>query len=125
MSSLDKITQDMIDKVFYGLGTQDLGYEKYEKDYATIFTFDINGINQEDLVITRTSKNGKNEIKVKGTTTDTIVQKTHTIDKSLILPHNNYDLKLIYSTIKNGILYITVPFKKYEEVNEIVNIKIN
>ena len=89
-----------------------------------LITHNILGIDKQDLKITKESENGTTFILIKGKTKDAITEKEYSVDSRFALDDSQLDLSLIKATVKNGLLYITIPTKKKEIKKESQNIEI-
>lgn len=88
-----------------------------------VITHNVLGINKEDLSITIKPENGENYLVISGKTEDEALGKTYSINSRFYVP-NSYDIDHVEAEVKNGLVYITLPYKKeaIEETKQI-NIK--
>lgn len=71
-------------------------------------THNVLGMNKEDLKITRENDNGNDFIKIEGKTIDALTKKEYSISSTFAVNGKELDLDKIASTMKNGLLYITI-----------------
>ena len=90
----------------------------------TIITHNILGIDKKDLKLSLTRENGNAYILIEGKTIDALTKKTYSISSRFAIDESQLDLSKISSTAKNGLLYITIPFKAKEELKN-TTLKIN
>lgn len=77
-----------------------------------IITHNVLGIDKKDLKISRDELNGNDIIKLEGKTVDEITGKEYSISSTFALDVSQLDLDKITSTMKNGLLYITIAKKE-------------
>lgn len=121
---VDKEIDNLVDLIFNPLDWDKTAYRfnRDEKDmhpYSIInkkdrvlITHNVLGINKEDLKITRESENGKNYIVINGKTRDDITGREYSVASRFMLNNEEVDLTKISATVKNGLLYITIPVLK-------------
>ena len=90
----------------------------------TIITHNILGIDKKDLKLSLTRENGNAYILIEGKTIDELTKKTYSVSSRFAIDESQLDLSKISSTAKNGLLYITIPFKAKEELKN-TTLKIN
>lgn len=95
---------------------------KNTKETSTII-HNVLGINKEDIKLTLLKENGNTYISIEGKSKDEITGKEYSVSSRFAIDGTQLELKKITSTMKNGLLYITIPFKKAEVSKE--NIQIN
>ena len=117
------------DKKFYNFNREEKDMHPYSilnKEDATILTHNVLGLNKEDIQLSKKKENGIAYIVITGKTTDEITGKTYSINSRFSVDENKVDLSKVSSTMKNGLLYITIPYKKEDkEVEKESFIKIN
>lgn len=121
---VDKEIDNLVDLIFNPLDWDKTTYRfnRDEKDmhpYSIInkkdkvlITHNVLGINKEDLKITRESENGKDYIVINGKTRDDITGREYSVASRFMLNNEEVDLTKISATVKNGLLYITIPVLK-------------
>lgn len=90
----------------------------------SIITHNVLGIDKKDLKLNLTRENGNVYIVIEGKTIDEFTKKTYSISSRFAIDETQLDLAKISSTMKNGLLYIIMPFKKKEEIKD-TTFKIN
>ena len=117
------------DKKFYNFNREEKDMHPYSilnKEDATILTHNVLGLNKEDIQLSKKKENGIAYIVIAGKTTDEVTGKTYSINSRFSVDENKVDLSKVSSTMKNGLLYITIPYKKEDkEVEKESFIKIN
>lgn len=91
---------------------------KNTKD-TSIIVHNVLGINKEDINLTLLKENGNTYIVIEGKSKDEITEKEYSISSRFAIDATQLNLKKITSTMKNGLLYITIPFKKQEKPENI------
>lgn len=91
-------------------------YDVIKKEDCLIITHNVCGISKEDLKLTAKTKGSKNYIVISGTTKDEITGKTYSINSRFSYNPNEIDITKVKSEMKNGLLYITIPYKTKEEL---------
>lgn len=121
---VDKEIDNLVDLIFNPLDWDKTTYRfnRDEKDmhpYSIInkkdkvlITHNVLGINKEDLKITRESENGKDYIVINGKTRDDVTGREYSVASRFMLNNEEVDLTKISATVKNGLLYITIPVLK-------------
>lgn len=89
---------------------------------ASIIVHNVLGINKEDIKLSLSKENGNTYILIEGKTKDLVTGREYSISSRFAIDASQLELNKINSTMKNGLLYITIPFKKPEKAE---NIKIN
>lgn len=88
-----------------------------------VITHNILGIDKKDLSIAIKPENGENYLVISGKTEDDRLGKTYTINSRFFVP-DCYDIEHIEAEVKNGLVYITLPYKKEDpKKTKQVNIK--
>ena len=109
------------DKKFYNFNREEKDMHPYSilnKEDATILTHNVLGLNKEDIQLSKKKENGIAYIVITGKTTDEITGKTYSINSRFSVDENKVDLSKVSSTMKNGLLYITIPYKKEDKEAE-------
>ena len=82
-------------------------------------------MNKEDLKLTIKTENLKHYVVINGTSKDEITGKTYSINSRFSYDPEEVDVSKATSEMKNGLLYITIPYKAKEKLDETsVQIKI-
>lgn len=106
------------DKNFYNFNREEKDMHPYSilnKEDATILTHNVLGLNKEDIQLSKKKENGVAYIVIAGKTTDEVTGKTYSINSRFSVDENKVDLSKVSSTMKNGLLYITIPYKKEDK----------
>jgi HSP20 family molecular chaperone IbpA len=132
MSDLDLLIDTFFpldwDKKAYSFNREEKDMHPYsvsQNDKATIITHNIVGIDKADLKISTEYVNGVAQIIITGKTKDSITGKEYSINSKFTLDENKLDLSKIKATVKNGLLYITIPnkIKKEEKIKKEIEIE--
>ena len=100
-------------------------YDVTRKKDALILTHNVCGMNKEDLKLTIKTENLKHYVVINGTSKDEITGKTYSINSRFSYDPEEVDVSKATSEMKNGLLYITIPYKAKEKLDETsVQIKI-
>lgn len=106
------------DKKFYNFNREEKDMHPYSilnKEDATVLTHNVLGLNKEDIQLSKKRENGVAYIVIAGKTTDEVTGKTYSINSRFSVDENKVDLSKVSSTMKNGLLYITIPYKKEDK----------
>ena len=107
------------DKNFYKFIRDEKDMHPYsinKKEDGTItIVHNVVGLNKEDLKLSTKVIDNKGWIIIEGQTKDEITDKTYSVNSRFTLGIDAYDFSNIKSTMKNGLLYITVATKPKEE----------
>ena len=76
------------------------------------------GINKEDLKVSIKTENLKHYLVISGTSKDKITGKSYSINSRFAYEPEEVDVSKAESEVKNGILYITIPYKAKEKDKE-------
>lgn len=93
-------------------------YSIFESDGKIIITHNVLGIDKEDLSIKLKKENRQTYIVIEGTTEDKITGKTYSINSRFLVDEKQVDVSQADIQLKNGLLYITMPYThelKYEK----------
>ena len=85
---------------------------------SLILTHNVLGISKEDLKVSIRTENLKHYVVIEGSSKDKITGKVYSINSRLAYNPDEIDVSKAESELKNGILYITIPYKEQEKVNE-------
>jgi len=85
------------------------------KDGSITIVHNVLGLDKKDLKLSTKNINGKSYILIEGKTKDEITNKTYSINSKFSCDTNQCDLNNIKSTMKNGLLYITIAAKEVKE----------
>jgi len=86
-------------------------YTIINKDEKTIIIHNVVGINKEDLKVVMKLENSNKMLDISGETKDEITGQMYSIN-SRFKVNQNTDVESIDSEMKNGLLYITIEYKK-------------
>lgn len=90
-----------------------------------IIVHNVLGIDKKDLTLSLLTEDGKSYIEIKGKTTDDLTKKVYSVSSRFAVDGTQLDLSTISSSLKNGLLYITINYKKEpEKTNKTININI-
>lgn len=87
----------------------------HQKDGSIILVHNVVGLDKKDLKLSTKLIDNKGFIVIEGQTKDEITNKTYSINSKFSFDINSYDMENIKSTMKNGLLYITIATKPKEE----------
>lgn len=104
------------DKEFYRFNRWEKDMNPYsikydDEKHQAILSHNVLGINKEDLSISIKKENGRTYLVISGKTKDEITEKEYAINSRFALDEDSYDTDKIDATIKNGLVYITIPYK--------------
>ena len=100
-------------------------YDVTRKKDALILTHNVLGLNKEDIKLTIKTENLRSYIVISGSSKDEVTGKCYSINSRFSYDPNEIDVSKATSEMKNGLLYITIPYKAKEEVsNEGIQIEI-
>ena len=128
--ALDRMVDDLFgtpftdlfdfDRHFYFFNRDEKDMHPYDitraKD-ALIITHNVLGVAKEDLKVKVQSENLRNYLVISGSSKDEKTGKTYSINSRLSYNPDEIDVTKATSELKNGILYITIPYK-VKELNE-------
>ena len=86
-------------------------YSVYTSDTEVTIVHNVLGINKEDLRLIRKKENGMPYIIIEGKTKDLITGKVYSVSSKFAIEESTLDLSKVTSSIRNGLLYITIPVK--------------
>lgn len=98
-------------------------YSVINNKKETIIVHNVLGVDKKDLKISLNKENGNTYILIEGKSVDSLTQKEYSISSRFAIDTTQLDIKRITSTMKNGLLYITIPLKP-EEKSENIKIEI-
>lgn len=98
-------------------------YSVINNKKETIIVHNVLGVDKKDLKISLNKENGNTYILIEGKSVDSLTQKEYSISSRFAIDITQLDIKKITSTMKNGLLYITIPLKP-EEKSENIKIEI-
>ena len=93
-------------------------YDIIRKKDALVLTHNVCGMNKEDLKINIKTENLKHYIVIAGTSKDEVTNKTYSINSRFSFNPDEIEVSKAKSEMKNGLLYITIPYKAKEEQSE-------
>lgn len=107
------------DKDFYKFMRDEKDMHPYSviknKDGSITIVHNVLGLDKKDLKLSTKEINGKNYILIEGKTKDEITGKIYSINSKFNCDIDRCDLNNIKSTMKNGLLYITIAAKEVKE----------
>lgn len=98
---------------------------KYDKENGkVIMSHNILGIDKKDLSVTVKPKNGKNYLVISGKTVDEVTGKEYSVNSRFYIS-NDYDVDKMKAEARNGLVYITIPYKKevLEDKTKVINVE--
>lgn len=98
-------------------------YSVINNKKETIIVHNVLGVDKKDLKISLNKENGNTYILIEGKSVDSLTNKEYSISSRFAIDTTQLDIKKITSTMKNGLLYITIPLKP-EEKSENIKIEI-
>lgn len=98
-------------------------YSVINNKKETIIVHNVLGVDKKDLKISLNKENGNTYILIEGKSVDSLTNKEYSISSRFAIDITQLDIKKITSTMKNGLLYITIPLKP-EEKSENIKIEI-
>ena len=117
------------DKEFYKFDRKEKDMCPYsikynEKEGKAIISHNILGIDKKDLSIAIKPEKGVNYLVISGKTLDEVTGKEYSINSRFHISED-YDADNIEAEAKNGLVYITIPFKKeaLEDKTKTINVK--
>lgn len=117
------------DKEFYKFDRKEKDMYPYsikydKKEGKAILSHNILGIDKKDLSIAIKPEKGVNYLVISGKTQDEITGKEYSINSRFHISED-YDTDKIEAEAKNGLVYITIPFKKeaLEDKTKTINVK--
>lgn len=93
-------------------------YDVIRKEDALVLTHNVLGMNKEDLKVSRKTENGKHYIVIEGTSKDEITDKTYSVNSRFSYEPEEVDISKAEIEMRNGLLYITIPYKAKEKIDE-------
>lgn len=116
------------DKEFYTFNRDEKDMHPYSiinDKTSTTIVHNVLGIDKKDLKLSCEKEGGNVFIVIKGQSIDEITKKKYSINSRFAIDPSQLDLTTIKSTVKNGLLYITIPAKVEKEENKKIEIKIS
>lgn len=98
---------------------------KYDKENGkVIMSHNILGIDKKDLSVTVKPENGKNYLVISGKTVDEVTGKEYSVNSRFYIS-NDYDVDKMKAEARNGLVYITIPYKKevLEDKTKVINVE--
>lgn len=111
------------DRSFYNFNREEKDMHPYsilnnkEKKIVTI-THNVLGINKEDIKLSKKTEDRITYIVINGKSKDEVTGKTYSVNSRFSVDEKSLDLSKVKSTLKNGLLYITIPYKEVKEKQE-------
>lgn len=115
------------DRSFYNFNRDEKDMHPYSlinEDSKFTIVHNVLGINKEDLKLSKKIENHNTFIVIEGKTKDDITGKEYSINSRFSIDDSQLDMSKAESTMKNGLLYITIPYKAQEEEEKESIIKI-
>ena len=109
------------DRHFYFFNRDEKDMHPYDitrKKDALVMTHNVCGMNKEDLKLSIKTENLKNYIVIEGTSKDEITGKTYSINSRFSYDPNEVDVSKATSEMRNGLLYITIPYLVKQKIDE-------
>lgn len=106
------------DKKFYNFRREEKDMTPYDiikKDGKLILTHNVLGIAKEDLKVSKKIENGTPYISISGSTKDEITGKTYSVNSRFSYNPTEIDISKATSELRNGLIYITIPYKTEKE----------
>ena len=102
-------------------------YTINKKNGSVIIVHNVVGLDKKDLKLSIRTEENKTWgfIIIEGETQDEITGKKYSVNSRLSVDLNSLDLNKVTSTMKNGLLYITIEAKKKTIENKVRNIQID
>ena len=117
------------DKDFYRFDRFEKDMNPYSIKYnqeegKAILSHNILGIDKKDLSIAIKPENGRNYLVISGKTVDEVTNKEYSINSRFYISED-YDTDKIEAEAKNGLVYITIPYKKevLKDKTKTINVK--
>jgi HSP20 family molecular chaperone IbpA len=93
-------------------------YSIYNKEGEIVLVHNILGINKEDLKISTKTENHTSFIVIEGKSKDEITEKEYSINSRFSFDRSKLSVENATCSIKNGLLYITIPYKVEKQYKE-------
>ena len=93
-------------------------YDVIRKNDSIVITHNVLGIEKEDLKVNIKTENLKYFLVISGTSKDKVTGKTYSINSRFQYNPDEIDVSKATSELKNGILYITIPYRAKEHIDE-------
>lgn len=90
-------------------------YDVTKKEDSLILTHNVLGIAKEDLKVLIEQENSKHYLVIKGASEDEITGKSYSINSRFAYYPDEIDVSKAKPELKNGILYITIPYIEKED----------
>ena len=109
------------DKEFYKFNRteKDMNpYSVYNTETGMILTHNVLGINKDDLKISTKTENHTSFIVIEGKSKDEITGKEYSINSRFSVDKSKMDIEKAKCSMKNGLLYINIPYKSEQKSKE-------
>ena len=118
---LDLFNPLNFDRKFYNFDRIEKDMHPYDlthdsKGQRVIITHNVLGINKEDLKLSKKIEDGITYLVIKGKSQDEITGKNYSINSRMSIDEKTLDLSKAKSTLKNGLLYIEIPYKEQKKL---------
>lgn len=90
-------------------------YSIIKGENEIIIVHNVLGVDKKDLKLSRKTENRIAYLSIAGKTIDEITGKEYQINSRFTVNETELDLKNAVSTMKNGLLYISIPYKEAKE----------
>ncbi len=122
-SYVDSFVDDLFDfdrrSYFFNRDEKDMHpYDIVRTENSLILTHNVLGISKEDLKVSVKTENLEHFLVIEGSSKDKITGKKYSITSRFAYDPEKVDVSKAESELKNGILYITIPYKAKKSVNE-------
>lgn len=87
-------------------------YDVTRRKNSLILTHNVLGIDKEDLKVRVVNENLRYYLVISGSSKDKITGKTYSINSRFAYNPEEVEVSKAESELKNGILYITIPYKE-------------
>ena len=109
------------DKDFYSFSRREKDmnpYSIYNKEGGIVLVHNVLGINKEDLKISPKTENHTSFIIIEGKSKDEKTKKEYSINSKFYFDSSKIDLENAKCSMKNGLLYIDIPYKVEPKIEE-------
>lgn len=100
-------------------------YSMLHTEDGILIIHNILGIEKEDLNVAIKAESGTPYINIKGETEDKISKQKYSINSRFAIDATRLDVAKAKVTMKNGLLYIEIPYKIEKDLIEETQLKIN
>ena len=93
-------------------------YDIVRKKDSLVITHKVCGMNKEDLKLTIKTENLRHYIVISGSSKDEVTGKCYSINSRFSYDPDEIDVSKAKIEMKNGLLYIQIPYKAKEELDD-------